>query len=559
MPSFFLRHFAFAFGLAIATPVSSPASVLDLLQQVPTSNSTLQEALDAIAMGHTGRARALVQPVLALNPDLAAAHEILGVIEAAEGAIDPAIASFKRAVELNPGQGTAVTKLGDVYSAIGDRASARHYYLRALTILPDDRLTHQRLGLMAEEDGDIGAAIRHFEAGIQGTPQDYLGVKLNLALLYNLTGAYDKTIEMLAPLAEETRPALLHRALANARLGQGDTADAIVHYKLALARDPDDLASRLGLGIALTKAEDIEAAIAELSTLNVADPTDPDVAIALARAYIAANDIPTGIKVLDATLSADAPAPMQLLIEAAGMHMAEGDYAAAEARWHIARDHHPEAVAGYLGLGSLLGFQLRYEEASDVLAEGLVLAPDHPGMLRAAMRASQQLGQQSQALEHANRLSETGVAQPQDLFIKAALEESVGAPDAAIATYHDLIAAAPEFWPALNNLAVLLTDAGDFSEALDMATVAHALAPKNAAVTHTLGRALFHAGDAEAAATMLEQAVALAPENTSYLAHLAEVELALGHVEAARATLKRARASGLDEVTATELEARIGG
>lgn len=559
MSLFSLRRVAFAFSLAILAPVSAPASVLDFLQQVPTSNQTLQQALDAIASGHTGRARALVQPVIALNPDLAAAHEVLGVIDAAEGYIDDAIANFKRAIELNAGQGSAMTKLGDIYRALDDRATARHHYLRALTVLPDDRLTHQRLGLMAEEDGDIGAAIRHFEAGIQGTPQDYLGVKLNLALLYNLTGAFDKTIELLSPFAEETRPALLHRALANAWLGQGETANAIAQYTLALVRDPDDVASQLGLGLALTEAKEIEAAIAVLSTLNVADPSDPDVAIALARAYVANSDTPAGIKVLDAALPADAPAPLNLLTEAAGMHMSEGDFAAAKARWQTAREHHPQAVAGYLGLGSLLGFQLRYDEANDVLAEGLALAPDHPGLLRAAMRASQQLGQQPQALEHANRLSKTGAALPQDLFIKAALEESSGAPDAAMATYHDLIAAAPEFWPALNNLAVLLTDAGDFAEALEFAAAAHALAPENAAVIHTLGWALFRADDIEAAAAMLEKAVALAPENTSYLAHLAEVELALGHIEAARATLERARASGLDDLTVRDLEARIGG
>lgn len=558
MPPFFLRRVALAVGLAVLAPLSAPASVLDLLQQVPTSNSTLNQALDAIAMGHTARARALVQPVLALNPDLAPAHEIMGVIEAAEGAIDAAIASFERAVDLNPGQGSAMTKLGDVYQAMGDRATARYHYLRALTILPDDRLTHQRLGLMAEEDGDIGAAIRHFEAGIRGTPPGYLGVKLNLALLYNVTGAHDKALDLLAPFAEGARPALLHRALANAHRGLGDTAEAIAQYRAALERDPHDGAARLGLGLALTEAKQAEAAIAELAPLHDADPADAQAAIALARAYVAANDVATGLAVLDAALPADGPATPQLLIDAAEMHMATGDVAAAEARWRALRAQHPLAIAGHVGLGNLLGFQLRYDEAAEVLAAGLALAPTHPGLLRAAMRANQQRGEQTEALAHATRLAATGAARPQDLFIKAALEESSDAPGAAMETYRDLIAVAPEFWPALNNLAVLLTEAGETAEAVKLAEAAYALAPNSAPVVHTLGWAWFRAGNTEAAAPMLAEAVDLAPENATYLAHLAKAEHLLGRSDDARATLERARALGLEAAIAEALDLRIG-
>lgn len=546
MPPLSLRPAALALVLAAFAPAALPASTLDSLQQVPTSDGTLRQALNAAAMGDTARARALVMPVLALNPGLAPGHEVLGVIEAAEGAYDAAIAAFERAVELNPGQATALTKLGDVHRALGDRTTARRHYQRALAILPDDRLTHQRLGLLAEEDGDIAAAIRHFEAGIRGAPPEYLGIKLNLALLYNATGAHGRAMELLAPFAEGERSALLHRALANAHRGLGETAQAIAQYRAALDRDPDDTAARLGLGLALTEAEDAEGAIAALAPLNEADPFDAQTARALARAHAAAGNVAAGLAVLDAAMPSDGPAAPQLLTEAAGMHMTEGDVAAAEARWRTLRAQHPRAVAGHLGLGNLLGFQRRYDEAAEVLAEGLVLAPDHPGLLRGAARAAQQRGQRAEALEHAIRLAATGAAQPQDLFLKAALEEATGTPDAAVATYRDLIATAPEFWPALNNLAVLLTEAGEAAEAVDLAEAAHALAPDSAPVAHTLGWARFRAGDAASAAPLLAEAVDLAPENATYLAHLAEAELALGRHADARATLERARAAGLD-------------
>jgi tetratricopeptide (TPR) repeat protein len=543
--------------LAAAGPTG--ASTLVMPPQVPTSDATLRKAIDLLTVGDTARARAMVMPVLARNPDLAPAHEILGLIDASDGAFNAAIASFERAVELNPNNGTALTKLGDVHLLLGDRVTARGYFERALSILPDDRLTHQRLGLLAEEDGDTAAAIRHFEAGIRGTPAEYLGVKLNLALLYNATGAHDRALEVLADFAEGEQPALVHRALASAHLGLGETDAAVAQYRAALASDPADTPSRLGLGLALTAMGDSDGAIELLAPLHAADPSDADAALTLARAHRAADDLAAARAVLAVARAAADPAAPQLYAEEAALLMSEGETAEAEALWRALRDAHPQAVAGHLGLGGVLGFQRRYEEAAEVLDTGLALAPDHPGLLRAAARAAQQRGLADQALALAERLATTGAALPQDLFLKAGLEEAADAPETAMATYRALIAEAPEFWPALNNLAVLLIETGAAAEAVDLAATAHALAPDSVPVAHTLGWAQFNAGDAAAAAPLLAEAASRAPENAIYLAHLADAEFALGRIESARATLERARAAGLDDATAAALLARIDG
>jgi tetratricopeptide (TPR) repeat protein len=412
---------------------------------------------------------------------------------------------------------------------------------------------------MAEEDGDIAAAIRHFEAGIRGTPPEYLGIKLNLALLYNATGAHARALEVLADFAEGERPALVHRALANAHLGLGETEAAIAQYRAALDRDPADTPSRLGLGLALTDAGDAAGAIEVLAPLHQANPPDADAALTLARAHVAAGDGAAARAVLAAARAAADPAAPQLYVEEASLLMAEGETEAAEAVWRALRDAYPQAVAGHLGLGGLLGFQRRYDEAAEVLDAGLALAPDHPGLLRAAARAAQQRGLTDQARGFADRLAATGAAQPQDLFLKAVLEEAAGATDTAMATYRTLIAAAPDFWPALNNLAVLLTEAGAAADAVEMAGTARTLAPDSAPVAHTLGWAHFRAGDAEAAEPLLAEAAELSPDNAIYLAHLAEAEFALGRVDVARTTLERARAAGLDASVAQEMAARIGG
>jgi putative PEP-CTERM system TPR-repeat lipoprotein len=87
-------------------------------------------------------------------------------------------------------------------------------------------------------------------------------------------------------------------------------------------------------------------------------------------------------------------------------------------------------------------------------------------------------------------LKQYEAAQPADATAKllAAQHYLTTEPEAAITRYKDVLAIHPEHFVALNNLAYLLAEQGQYQDALQYAERAHDIAPKNLAVVDTLAQ-----------------------------------------------------------------------
>jgi tetratricopeptide (TPR) repeat protein len=584
-----LRIIPAALLLAAPWPAPPAAAVpISVIGEVSTDDARLHRAVALIGEGRLDEAQALALEVLEANPDLAPAHEINGMILAKQGDIDAAIAAFKKAVAINPGQASAYTKLGDVYLALGETATARGYFEQALTLNPRDRHAHQRMGLILRSEGDIPGAIAELEKGLLGTSAGYLGVKVDLALLYNLTGQHERSAALLAPFGKdrEHNP-LVHRVLANAALGLERFAQAVKSYKVALALDPGDVQARTGLGIALRGDGDLEGAVKTHEQAAQQAPDNPLVVLELARSRHAAGQTEAAIAGLQAALPGIKSNPEALETALAELYLAAGQPDRAEAlyRAQIDEGRAPPAAYGNLGtlqqragdlagaeasykamiaafpqaaepqfrLGSLYGFQQRYEDAIEAYGQGLKIEPGNPALLKGAAWAHQQLGQSAQAISFAERMANRLEAGAADHFFLATLLQANDQPDAAAERYRQAIALAPDYWPALNNLAVILTDRGDLDEALKTAQRVVELAPDNAAATDTLGWAQFRAGDAKKAAATLVEAVRQDPEGAIYHFHLAQVQAGLGQTSAARKSAEIALELAPDAADAPEI------
>jgi len=84
--------------------------------------------------GDSGRARQAFEAALDVDPDLARAHNSLGVIAAREGRMPEAVERWRRAVALNPLDYQTLYNLGSYLWQSGRHAEARRYleaYLRA--------------------------------------------------------------------------------------------------------------------------------------------------------------------------------------------------------------------------------------------------------------------------------------------------------------------------------------------------------------------------------------------------------------------------------------------
>jgi tetratricopeptide (TPR) repeat protein len=120
------------------------------------------------------------------------------------------------------------------------------------------------------------------------------------------------------------------------------------------------------------------------------------------------------------------------------------------------------------------------------------------------------------------------------IFLKGIIEESMGKRDAAITSYRDVLNIAPEFVPAMNNLAWNLSETGQLVEALKHSTKARKLAPDDPNLADTHAWILHKSGDSYGALPILRQAIDQLPENKEVALHLIEVLEAVGRTEEAQ-------------------------
>ncbi|MBU8870210.1 MAG: fused MFS/spermidine synthase [Gemmatimonadales bacterium] len=106
--------------------------------------------------------------------------------------------------------------------------------------------------------------------------------------------------------------------------------------------------------------------------------------------------------------------------------------------------------------------------------------------------------------------------------------------------FRQLLATHPGNPMALNGLADALSTAGQWDEALSVASKAVVLEPDNGMIQDTYGWILHHQGDNEAALPMLQKSLLQYPEHPVVLYHIGAIHHALGHTEEARASLQQA-------------------
>jgi tetratricopeptide (TPR) repeat protein len=98
-----------------------------------------------------------------------------------------AIASYRKALELDPEFADAHCNLGTVLYNQGRRNEARGCFERALTLAPEHLEAHFNLANVLEEDDRNEGALRHYKDALRIDPL-FADAQLNLALLYEKLG-----------------------------------------------------------------------------------------------------------------------------------------------------------------------------------------------------------------------------------------------------------------------------------------------------------------------------------------------------------------------------------
>jgi tetratricopeptide (TPR) repeat protein len=539
------------FGLAIV-PEGEPYDAL-----VPHTDQELNEALQLVRVGDMDAAIKLVDRYLETHFDSAAANEIMGIALAKQGKLEEGAKCFQRAIAINPRQNSAITKLGDVYLAQRNVALAKVQFLQAISVDPADRRAHQRLGLICEEEGEIRQAIEHLEKGLIGTPADYIGIKIDLAALYNQSREFEKTVRLLEPVATENSTAgNAHLLLGTARLALGKTGPAAECFERARKLQPDVAAGHLAVGMARRQAGDLDKSRQEFEQALKSKPNWPAAQYQMAETLVALHQIPEAMtffskaqagvpksalvrnrmaevlagekKFADAIsvyelMRADGVADLRALDGMSAAFQLSGKYKEAEEVLKEACQKHTQNPEPYYKLGLHYALVRDYDGALKVLEQARQLSPADARIAKAISLAELRRGNLDRAIVEARRVMELVPERIGEQFYLATLLEEKKLDPEAAQLYEKVLQQSASHVAALNNLALLRLRQDRADESVELARKAASLASENPGVMDTYAWVRSHTGELAESRKMLETVVAKAPENATYHYHLGVV------------------------------------
>src|SRR5579862_4505634 len=243
--------------------------------------------------GKDSDAAALYRQAIASDPKYAKAYVNLGLLIAQHGQVAQGEQQLRTAVQMNPSDPSAYTALGMIQGKTGRPAEAVESFRKALSLEPNSADAHLNLGIALVDQYDRTNGFKEFSEAARLDPRSP-SVHYNLGRFYFETAKYEdarKELEEALRLEPNHAAALYFLALAAKQdndldrstqlfekvialqpgnpdaqflLGQnlehqGKTAEAVVHWKLALQADPNYSQALYNLARALRKSNDPEA------------------------------------------------------------------------------------------------------------------------------------------------------------------------------------------------------------------------------------------------------------------------------------------------------------
>ncbi len=176
---------------------------------------------------------------LEIEPDYAEVHNNLGIALQNLGRLDEAMTSYSLALGIKPDYEQAHYNLGNVLKDLNRFDDAVTSYRRALEIKPDYAEAHKKLGNVLQGLGRVYDAEARYLRALEFKP-NFAEVHNNLGIIQQELGRIDKAMASLHQ-ALEIKPdfAEAHNNLGRSQRGLGQLNDAAASYRRALEIKPD--------------------------------------------------------------------------------------------------------------------------------------------------------------------------------------------------------------------------------------------------------------------------------------------------------------------------------
>ena len=213
-----------------------------------------QQARRHHQLGEFGEAVGLYGQVLTARPRHTPTLLYLGEIAWQTGNLDQAVVLLTRALAVDPQYAAAHDLLWQVYKAQGDFASAERVLRRLNEIRGYDGYNYYHLALLLQEMGNRSEAVRLFEQAIRFKPDDGRIFAAYGDLLQTMGQIADAAAKYRQALAHDPRNAGYHYHLGYLLGWCGQTHEGISHLERAALLDPGNDALRQNHAQALLKA-----------------------------------------------------------------------------------------------------------------------------------------------------------------------------------------------------------------------------------------------------------------------------------------------------------------
>jgi tetratricopeptide (TPR) repeat protein len=348
--------------------------------------------------------------------DLSMAHSLLGWIETARGKLSEARASFDAALKLDPRDVDALIGQGEVLYSEGRNTEALARFdtavqldpKRVLGIVSDakaklvlERLADAKAQLTAARatfPGDVRVpywlakvetalgnkkaaedaytvAIGLADATKLDPIQPYLGLAEMLAGAGRATEAQAKLDEARGKLPDS---AAMERALGEVAAVQGNYDDAVIHYQLAVQKDPEDPTGHFLLGQTYRRMQRVDLASMELEKVFNADKDYPGLAMERGSLYEQSGQIEKALEQFSAALQ-KAPNDVDLQLRVGAAYVGGGHAEQALAILKKVMDKRPQSADAnfYYGRAFFLKGGSSLTDATRYLKKAVQLDPNH--------------------------------------------------------------------------------------------------------------------------------------------------------------------------------------
>ncbi|MFT3759348.1 MAG: PEP-CTERM system TPR-repeat protein PrsT [Thauera sp.] len=541
-----------------------------LLETQPTDARILGLAGQVfLANGNLARAEDFLERAAKAAPEDPQARLRLGAARLASGDAEGALADFESASTMDGSAIQADLALVATHLRSGDTEKALKAQAELERKQPQNPLVYNLRGGVMLARQDIPAARAAFEKALS-INADFLAAALNLARLDIAEKKTEDALARIRAIADRNDKNVEARlALAELQASTGATpADVLATLERAEAAAPGTLVPGLALIQHHLRNREFPKALAAAQKLSAANPNDPRVVDALARAQLSANETQQGIASLN-RLAALRPQSAAPLIQLADVHRRAKNNDAAEQALRKALAVQPDSIDAQQRFA---GLSLERGSRGDALKIAKDVQKQHPAspagyVLEAeiesgAKRWAEAASAYRQAIERSNsgeivvRLHEVltrgdrkGEADKlavswlrehsQDLVVRGYLAERALAEKRyaeALDTFETMRGIAPDNPLVLNNLAWVASQLKN-PKALEYAERAQSLAPDNASILDTLGVIQIEQGQTDKGLANVQRAVSLAPDYLELRLSLARSYAKLGRKDEARKEL----------------------